>query len=48
MILKRGMRDKLDNHMNSAQKFKAVMKVRGVSVYDFFCFGVDVKDKLYD
>lgn len=48
MILKRGMRDKLDNHMNSAQKFKAVMKVRGVSVYDFCCFGVDENDKLSD
>ncbi len=48
MILKRGMRDKLDNHMNSAQKFKAVMKVKGASVYDFCCFGVDENDKLSD
>ena len=48
MILKRGMRDKLDNHLNSAQKFKAVMKVSDASVYDFCCFGVDENDNLSD
>ncbi len=48
MILKRGMRDKLDNHLNSAQKFKSVMKVSGASVYDFCCFGVDENDNLSD
>lgn len=42
------MRDKLDNHMNSAQKFKTVMKVKGAAVYDFCCFGVDENDKLSD
>ena len=48
MDMKRGFRDKLDNHLNTAQKFQVQMNIEGKAVYDFCCFGVDNQEKLSD
>ncbi|MCM1132853.1 MAG: VWA domain-containing protein [Ruminococcus flavefaciens] len=48
MDLKRGMRDKLDNHINTNGTINIGMSINGSDVYDFCCFGVDSNDKLSD
>ena len=48
MDMTRGFRDKLDNHLNTAQKFQVQMNIEGKAVYDFCCFGVDNQEKLSD
>lgn len=48
MDLKRGMRDKLENHIDVNSVFDVKMKVDTSDKYSFFCFGVDSDDKITD
>lgn len=48
MNLQRGMRDKLEKHVNVNGKIDAEMTISGSGIYDFCCFGVDSNDKLSD
>ena len=48
MLIQRGVRDKLSNHINDGKSFDVVMEVSGNAEYDFCCFGVDGAGKLSD
>lgn len=48
MDLQRGMRDKLENHIDVNSVFDVKMKVDGSDKYSFFCFGVDSDNKITD
>ncbi len=48
MELTRGMRDKLDKHIDLNSPFEAEMTISGPGDYDYCCFGVDGNDKLSD
>lgn len=48
MNIQRGMRDKLENHLNPGQPFDVLMEVSGSAEYDYCCFGVDASGKLSD
>lgn len=48
MLIHRGVRDKLSNHINEGKAFDVVMEVSGSAEYDFCCFGVDGSGKLSD
>lgn len=48
MDLQRGMRDKLENHIDVDSVFDVRMKVDGSDKYSFFCFGVDSDNKITD
>lgn len=48
MFIQRGVRDKLNNHINDGKPFDVVMEVAGSAEYDFCCFGVDSAGKLSD
>lgn len=48
MLIQRGVRDKLSNHINDGKPFDVVMEVSGNAEYDFCCFGVDGSGKLSD
>ena len=48
MLIQRGVRDKLSNHINAGKPFDVVMEVSGNAEYDFCCFGVDGSGKLSD
>ena len=48
MELQRGMRDKLDKYLSTAQPIGVTLSTSGGAVYDCCCFGVDGADKLSD
>ena len=48
MLIQRGVRDKLSNHINDGKAFDVLMEVSGSAEYDFCCFGVDGAGKLSD
>lgn len=48
MDLQRGMRDKLENHIDVNSAFDVKMKVDGSDKYSFFCFGVDSDNRITD
>ena len=48
MFVQRGVRDKLNNHINDGKPFDVIMEVAGNAEYDFCCFGVDSFGKLSD
>ncbi|MBQ6205535.1 MAG: TerD family protein [Oscillospiraceae bacterium] len=48
MNVQRGMRGKLDQHVNVAREIAVSMSVTGGDVYDYCCFGVDKDGKLSD
>ena len=48
MNIQRGMRDKLDAHVNAGREITAEMSVVGSAEYDYCCFGVDAAGKLSD
>ena len=48
MDIQRGMRDKLDKYLSTAQPLCVTLLTSGAAVYDCCCFGVDAEDKLSD
>lgn len=48
MNAQRGMRDKLEKHLDVQQDFTVLMQVLGNAVYDCSCFGLDAAGKLSD
>ncbi len=48
MLIQRGVRDKLNNHINDGKPFDVIMEITGNAEYDFCCFGVDCSGKLSD
>ena len=48
MDIQRGMRDKLDKYLSTAQPLCVTLLTSGTAVYDCCCFGVDAQDKLSD
>lgn len=48
MDIKRGMRGKLDQHIDPSAPISVDMRISGNTMYDFTCFGVDSAGKLSD
>lgn len=48
MEIQRGMRDKLENYMDTTKLIEVKLNIVGNAVYDFSCFGVDGDNKLTD
>lgn len=48
MDIKRGMRGKLDQHLDPSAPISVDMRISGNTAYDFTCFGVDSAGKLSD
>lgn len=48
MLFVKGMRDKIGNYFDEKNKIEVIMEIDGGTIYEFFCFGVNLENKLFD